>query len=443
MKKKIKKVICLGAALCFLTGCGGDAAEQNGTTGQVKPVSEENIGTYKLLETPELFYEVPEMLPGLSTPSGGYDVSEEKFSYVSGKVLPEEFYLLENNSGDVVYTGSFSDIKYHKDTQSYTATADFSDFAEVGEYVLKCDYLGYSYPFTIQERLQENALEEMVGVYPELLEKSKDLQGSVDGAILLLLSYEFYGQVYGAEEGKAPEVLSVIGDYVEEIFAEVESQESPLEYDPYMITALLAKYGHSYLTFDWNKGNDAIQLAKSLWKEAEKSGENASMYRVLAAAELYRVTGTYSYRKSVQEYFEVCVEDGQPFLGDYDMLAALTHFKTDYKVNRGLCTTLMEKILDRAEEVATCISLDNKLLGSNSKEEKLEEIMWNMVSVSVVEYVITNYEYGDLLENQYFYLQGRNPEAYDYVNEMIVNNPRWQAAYIVLLCEHLAHDHLK
>ena len=66
-----------------------------------------------------------------------------------------------------------------------------------------------------------------------------------------------------------------------------------------------------------------------------------------------------------------------------------------------------------------------------------------MVYVSVVEYVITNYEYGDLLENQYFYLQGRNPQACDYVNEFILENPTMQAGYVLMLCEHLAHDHLK
>ena len=127
----------------------------------------------------------------------------------------------------------------------------------------------------------------------------------------------------------------------------------------------------------------------------------------------------------------------------YEVLAALTHFKTDYKVKRSLCTTLMNEILDRAEEVASYITLDNQLLCGSGREEKLAEIMWNMVYVSVVEYVITNYEYGDLLENEYFYLQGRNPDAYDYVNELIVEDSELLAAYVMMLCEHLAHDHLK
>ena len=441
--KKISKVICLSVALCCLAGCSGEAAEQTGGTGQVEPVFEENTITYNLLETPQLEYEVPEMVPSISVPSGGYDVAEEKLAHVYGTILPEEFCLLEKESGEIVYTGAFSDVKYHKDTASYSAIADFSEVAEVGEFVLKCDYLGYSYPFSIEEMLQENALVEMVEAFPEQFAKCEDLESNVDGVMILLLSYEFYGEVYDAEGGKIPEVLEVIGEFMEALQKELEAEEPTLEYDPYMMAALFAKYGNVYQTYDWNAGNEAIKLAKKLWKNAEKDEELTSEYRILASAELYRVTGTYSYRKLVQDYFEGQIEEERVLNNSYDVLAALTHFKTAYKVNRSLCTSLMEEILDQAEEVAAYISLDNQLLGSNGREEKLDEIMWNMVSVSVVEYVITNYEYGDLLENQYFYLQGRNPDSYDYVSEMIVDNPRWQASYMMMLCEHLAHDHLK
>lgn len=441
MKKNISRVVCLGAALCCLTGCG-EAAVQTGT-GQTEPVSEENTITYQLLEEPELNYEVPEMVPGLCVPSGGYDVTEDKQAHVYGKILPESFSLLEKESRDVVYTGALTDVAYHKDTGRYTGIADFSEFAEVGEYTLQCDYLGYSYPFSIEEELQENALAKMVEQFPELFAKNEDLQSNVDGALLLLLSYDFYGEVYEVEDGEIPDVLTVVHKYVDVLAQEVQAEEVTLEYDPYMLTALLAKYGHLYQSFDWNSGNEAIKLAKKLWKDAEKEGEPASDYRILASAELYRATGTYSYRKLVQDYFLAEIEEEKLLGNHYEVLAALTHFKTDYKVKRSLCTDLMNEILDRAEDVASYIALDNQLLSSSSREEKLAEIMWNMVYVSVVEYVITNYEYGDLLENQYFYLQGRNPDAYDYVNEWMVENPRLQASYVMMLCEHLAHDHLK
>ena len=428
--------------MCYLTGCG-NVSEQNTGTGQMAPVSEENTITYQLLEEPELNYEVTEMVPGLCVPSGGYDVSEDKIAHVYGKLLPEEFHLVERESGDMVYKGAFSEVTYHKDTATYSAVADFSNFTQVGEFVLQCDYLGYSYPFYIEENLQENALAEMVEMFPEQLAKCEDLQKSVDGVLLLLLSYEFYGEVYETETGETPAVLSAVKNYVEVLAEAVEAEEPKLEYDPYMVAALLAKHGHTYQAFDWNAGNDAIKLAKKLWKKAENDEELASEYEILAAAELYRATGTYSYRKLVQDYFTAQIEEEKVLTSHYDVLAALTHFKTDYKVNRSLCNTLMDVVLDRAEDAVAYISLDNQLLSSNSREEKLTEIMWNMVYVSVVEYVITNYEYGDLLENQYFYLQGRNPDAYDYVNEMVVDSPGMQAAYMMMLCEHLAHDHLE
>lgn len=442
MKMNISWFFCLGATLCCLTGCGS-AEEQTGAAGQEEPVLKDNKITYQLLEEAELNYDVPEMIPGLCVPSGGYDVAEDKLAHLYGKILPEEFELLEKESGAVVYRGTFTDAAYHKDTGEYTAVADFSEFAKVGEYILRCDYLGYSYPFSMEEKLQENALNEMVAEFPELLAKSEDIRSNVDGALLLLLSYDFYSEVYEGEEGEVPKVLDVVRKYVDVLAEDVQAEEPAMEYDPYMISALLAKYGHIYQVFDWNRGNDAIKLAKKLWKNAEAGEGLDSEYRILASAELYRATGTYSYRKLVQEHFLAQMEEEKVLESHYEVLAALTHFKTDYKVKRSLCTDLMNEILDRAEEVASYMDLDNQLLGSNSREEKLAEIMWNMVYVSVVEYVITNYEYGDLLENEYFYLQGRNPDAYDYVNELIAENPRLQASYVMMLCEHLAHDHLE
>lgn len=445
MKKNISRVICLGVLLLGLTGCGSTPSGSESAAGQTQPVSKENTITYQLLKEPELNYRIPELTPSLCVPSGGYDVAEDKKAYVYATLLPQKFYLLEKESLEVVYTGAFLEVKYHKDTESYSGVADFSEFAESGEYVLWCDYLGYSYPFTITESLQENTLIELVEGFEELFLMEGNEQSKADSVLLLLLSHEFYGEVYEAEENGIPQVLQVVHTYVESLMEGLEEEKLPK--DSYMMAALLAKYGNNYQAFDWNQGNDAIKLAKKLWKNADE-GEKASElgdsnYRLLAAAELYKATGTYSYRKVVQDYFDAQLSAGEVLQNNYEVLAALTHFTTDYKVNRSLCTSLMDEILDKAEEIYAYISLDNQLLEMGAGEEKLDEIMWNMVVVSVVEYVITNYEYGELLEEEYFYLQGRNPQAVDYVSEMIVKEPRMKAAYVMMLCEHLAHDHLK
>lgn len=443
MKKKVSKVICLGAVLISLAGCGEEVAQPVAGTGQVEPVLEDNTITYQLLDEPELDYEVPEMKPGICVPFGGYDAEEEKQAYAYATVLPEEFFLLDEETGEEVYVGAFTEVKYHKDTGNYSAIADFSEVTEPGEYVLKCDYLGYSYPFSVEENLQENTLDSLVELYPETLKNNENLQITVDGALILLLSYELYGEVYQKENEGIPQVLSVISGIVEEIVEGLEAEDESPEHDRYMLAALMAKYGHTYKGYDWNRANDAIKLAKTFWKEAETARDSSSEYRLLAASELYRVTGTYSYRRELQDYFNGQIEVEEVLPNPYDCIGALTHFSTNSKVNRTLCTTLMEALLDQTEEIVSYVSLDNQLLSSNTREEKLNEIMWNMVLVSVVEYVITNYEYGGLIEDQYFFLQGRNTDAYDYLNEMIVENPRWMAAYMLMISEHLAHDHLE
>lgn len=441
MKKNISGVLCLAAVVLGLGGCGETAKSPDPATSQTQPVAKENTITYQLLEEPELSYELPVLMPGLCVPADGYDVAGDKRAYAYGTLLPGEFTLVEKESGEVVYTGAFSELKYHKDTESYSAVADFTEFSKTGEYVLKCELLGYSYPFRITEDLQEKQLQEMVEGFEELLTAEGDERSKADGVLTLLLSYELYGDAHETEAGVVPEVLKVVQNYVDTLEKALEEEKKQPE-DLYMQAALFAKFGNSYISYDWNAGNDAIKQAKNLWKSAEKE-EKTSDYRLLAAAELYRATGTYSYRNVVQEYFEAQLEEGAALKNRYEVLAALSHFTTNYKVKRSLCTSLMEEVLNKAEEIYSYVSLDNQLLGMGGGEEKLDEIMWNMVVISAVEYVITNYEYGGLLEEEYYFLQGRNPYATDYVNTMVVEHPAWRAAYVMLLCEQLAHDHLK
>ena len=71
--------------------------------------------------------------------------------------------------------------------------------------------------------------------------------------------------------------------------------------------------------------------------------------------------------------------------------------------------------------------------------EEIDIILWDMVMLSVVEYVITNHEYGSLIENGHHYLSGRNNMAYNIWEKDLMEHPEWMASYILMLCEMKTH----
>jgi len=440
--KKFYSVLSLWLSMCLalsLVGCGTEVGVP-----QAEDMVKEEI-TYRLLETPELSYEVPEALPGIRVAVAGYDDSEGKEIYFSGIRLPEEFSLIDSENGVTVYKGRLTDVSYNKDTGIYSAVGDFSEYKNEGTYHVFAPILGYSYSFPIVEKGKEAFLE---NAYVSLDVMSQTKEGVVENeeaALLLLLTYELYGSYIKQQEEGTPKILQLATKYVEKCINQRELLTETDVKDDFQLAAVLAKYSYVYQEYDKQKADEMIKLAATLWKQANDALVADALYpvenRMLAAAELYRATGLWTYRQVVEQMVKESSNKGTLLDSREDLLAAVTYVATKQRVSVDICTTLMKEIMKRAEEIASSADRTSSALGGISDAVALDNILWNMVILCVVEYVITNYEYGNIIKNQYYFLLGRNARGYNYKDTDMAGNPKWASINVMMLYERITNNH--
>ena len=441
MQKKysVLSLLLVTSLVLSLVGCG-----QSTVTNQVGETIKEKT-TYRLLEEPELSYEVPEALPGIRVSVAGYDNSEKKEIYFSGEALPEEFALVDAKNGATVYRGSLSDISYNKENGIYSAIGDFSDYTLEGDFYVKAPILGYSYTFPIMEQGKSTFLESAYLNLETMAQTKEGVVENEEAAILLLLSYELYGSYIREQDEDVPRILQVVTQYVDKCLEQRELLTDSDVKDDFQLAALLAKYSYVYQTYDRQRAAEMIKLAASLWKQAEEALAKDALYpvenRMLAAAELYRATGTWTYRQIVEQMVKDSNSKGTLLDNREDVLAAVTYVATKQRVSVDICTTLMKEIMAKAENIAATAERTSSSLGGVSDAAALDNILWNMVILCVVEYVITNYEYGNIIKNQYYFLLGRNARGYNYKDLDMAGNPKWAAVDVMMLYERITNNH--
>ena len=79
----------------------------------------------------------------------GYEPEGIKYIYTSAAAW--KFNIIDNNSGEIVYSGSMEYLGYDKDTEMDVYRGDFSDFTETGEYSAEAVGLGKSSVFKIKD----------------------------------------------------------------------------------------------------------------------------------------------------------------------------------------------------------------------------------------------------------------------------------------------------
>ena len=139
-----KKIAVLGLILPILgsaAGCGASSAEIpiDGST-KAGEMGAENIN-----------YQVPSQIPNILVDQVGYDIDSEKTAVFRGEELPKQFYVCDQESGDIVYSAEIMKSVYNEDTGEYDSQGYFGDLKKEGSYYLYTDVLGESYSFEIKE----------------------------------------------------------------------------------------------------------------------------------------------------------------------------------------------------------------------------------------------------------------------------------------------------
>ncbi len=256
---KIHKCSALLLCLALLTGCVKapvSATQQNNA-----PVEE--VFT-SMEEEPLLSYEVPVSEPGILVNQFGYLPQSKKVAVFCGKEIPSVFYVVKEETGEVVYTGSPEAEGYNRGKDEYNSYGDFSQWTAEGTYYIEAPVLGRSYSFEIRKNLYDEVFQEACKQYyysrcgmtlteeyagesahnachignavlVENISVSADVTGgwhqdekgqkSVVTAAktigILLLAYELYGQAFTDDMG-IPESGNGIPDLLDEIRYEID-----------------------------------------------------------------------------------------------------------------------------------------------------------------------------------------------------------------------------
>lgn len=458
-KKKIWLVLLLPALILeglSITGC--DQNNQN----QLKTVQNDCMTC--LEAEPILDYVVPTIRPGILVNRIGYEVNAEKIVYVTGKQLPAHFHILDIESNDIVYTGNLKIKDFDKDTGKYNAYADFTDFTQEGNYYMECDIIGRSYEFAIKKDIYLeiiNACIQSLGDRRASMSR-EDMTQVCESISLLLLSYELYGTVYDSQiqDSNLPKLMEVIKSYVEQLIAfqdmttgAVMNGDIPLYEETAWFAALLAKFSYSYQKFDSDYANACLQASDKAWKYLEKNNSDLeSSLLFFGAAELYRATGKSSYYSSV---IKLGAEIPRVQLDEAQTFGTLTYASTKRKVDVDLCGSLLGVILDKAEGIAQYAQQSVFGIGCSIREETLEEVVWDAVIVSSIDYVITNNEYATIIQNYQNYIAGENELAESFIQihaeeqkkmddfegeKKIGSDYKNTAGYIMILSEIMSHE---
>ncbi|MCM1568504.1 MAG: glycoside hydrolase family 9 protein [Roseburia sp.] len=401
--------LCL-LMLCF-SGCAGQLP------GEAAPSFDTGAVT-GMEETPVVDYGVPQYAPNILVNQRGYPVGEDKYAIVKGSRLPEDFRLMEAEGGTAVYTGSIEEIDYNDELALYVGRLDFGDYREEGSYYIECDIVGQSLRFSIEKGLYETIFTELLEqVYRECEERTV----SLSDMIALLTVYEWYPELFAQEEGLTPGVLELMVDWIG-----VQEEDSTL------YAAFLAKFCYLYQKFDRKYATDCLQLASSLY-EKNRSVLQTDAESFFALAELYRATGLYTYRKQIYDYKDF-FENNSSYMENKEYLyGAMTYMVTRQKVDVDLCSSFMDEIMSRGEEISKRYM--DMIHPVAEKNNGCDDLLKCTSELACANYIMNNYQYNDIMEEFWHYLMGRNKESICFYPEQGSHS-----GYILLLAQ-LAATH--
>lgn len=398
MKKRKLAVLsaCFALTVGMLAGCGTQADDDIVKSPYAAVVSMES--------TAVIDYVVPQFVPNILVDEEGYCLGGKMAAVLKGKKLPEQFSLVDVVTGDMVSIGEVEEVSYNEELKLYTGYADFSEVDKAGEYYLKCDRIGESYRFRVEEQLYDRLFEE---TYDCMMEKCRDRTLELDEAVVLLEAYEWYANVFPDEDGnQIPDVLEEIKGWV--AYREEKGTE-PAEEALY--ATLLAKFSYTYQKFDFRYATDCLKRASTVFGQVQTTiSKDADSF--FALTELYRATGLYTYRNQILDYRSF-FENNSSYMEEQGYLyGTLTYLMTRQKVDLTLCDTFMSNLMDRAEEISK--RYEDMIHPVTAKNNGSADLLKNAMIVSCANYCMNNYQYTNICEEFLHYLMGRNQESVNF-----------------------------
>jgi len=411
-------VLCLICIAILLTACSVQEVKEVPSTPRMSGGMEKE---------PVLEYTIPDCTPGILVNQAGYTIEDRKVAIFRGKTLPDTFRVCNAGTGAVVYEGRLERKGNDKVTGEQIGYAGFTDVQTPGEYYIESDILGYSYTFPINDEIYEGLLERNIhGLYTELENKTmlteEEIGNTCKAMINMLLACEMHGSVFGDDMGlkesgnEIPDLVDIMYDQVVLLTEQIDTVLSSTDWEmvSYYASAI-AKFSYTYKEYDSVFATSCLQLSDSVWRYMEKNAEQVEgSFRFMAATELYRVSGGGKYHNYIKEY---CQNLEKPIITMRESVyGAVTYIATRQRVDVDICARFMKEIMNKAEDISTQAKNSFYQVNGTVTQENNDEILWDMVVLTIVDHVIANHEYASIIENHLHYLLGRNSMAVSYVD---------------------------
>ncbi len=448
-------VFALGVSLLF-NGCA--------ESGTIKPEQESQVEGETLLaeeiismeKRPQLGYRVPVIRPAIIVSQDGYEADREKRAIIRGQRMPEKYKVVNISTGKVVYEGKIESPVYNEEEREYIGYGDFTSLQTAGDYYIECDYLGKSFSFSVKEDYYVKAMEEAVGKLhllaqsenpatnnrpsdEELIQKCRTISA-------LLLSCELFSdnQVDGAigEKNSVPDILDYAASQAAVLAKWQSSEDGSIGAATGWYCATLSKLSYTYQKYKSVDATRFLQAADKAWQYMDKNKDKFSDgERFFSAAELYRATGKSRYHTVVKELGKKLEPD---IYNEALTYGAVTYASTRRAVNESLCNSYLIDMMEQAENISAASIKDDFMVGSRLQVGNTDIFFANTTNMVVVDYVITNEEYGSLIEDHQHYLMGRNELGLSYfdfegcekkADNFLGEEAVYLAKYIMILSE--------
>lgn len=416
MRQKI--LLCLINVVILFTGCSTKETE-------TVPIIPKATGGME--KEPILEYTIPDCAPGILVNQAGYKIEDKKVAIFRGKTLPDTFHVCNAETGEVVFEGNLELRGSDKVTGEQIGYAGFTEVQTPGEYYIESDILGYSYTFPINDKIYKELLEQNILRLHTKVENresltEEEITNTCKAVTNILIAFEMHGEIFGDDLGiqesgnEIPDLIDILHSQIILLSEQKEIVLSSADWEmvSYYASAI-AKFSYTYKEYDSVFATSCLQLADLVWRYMERNASQVDgKFRFMAAAELYRVSGGGKYHNYIKEY---CRNTEEPVNAEREAVyGAVTYIATRQQVDMDICARFMKEIMNEAEEISAQTGSSFYQVNTTADQKNNDEIMWDMVVLTIVDHVISNHEYATIIENHLHYLLGRNSMAISYVD---------------------------
>lgn len=393
--KKVGLMLCISLAVCSFGGCSTAGA------------GDASLTAAGMENTPVIDYTLPRTLPNIFVDLEGYQAHSQKEAAVKGRSLPEEFALIDVQTGEEVYSGKIQKIVFHEKSQLFTGCLDFGEFVKEGSYYLECDMIGRSKTFEIRKDLYMELYNE---VSEEMMEACREGSAEAERVMSFLLACEWYPDILKDRDANGtPDEMESISQWIQ-----IRERETADTYEGALYAALLAKFSYLYQDYNRQYATQCLQKASAVFETTRNTIENDAE-KFLALTELYRATGMNTYGSRIRDYRRF-FEDNSSYLDKQGYLyGVMTYLATRQQVDRELCGIFMDNLMESAREIFE--RYPDLLHPVEPKNNGAEDLLKQAGELSCANYVLNNYQYTEAIENILHYLMGQNMEAVSFYRE--------------------------